>query len=65
MVEADPVSQLGRVVALYAHGSTFPLAVPPSALQNTVQLLAQLAPAVDFLEVATGRSTHSPLPVLR
>ena len=39
--------------------------VPPQALQDTVQLLAQLAPAVEFIEAASGRSTHSPLPVLR
>jgi uncharacterized protein (TIGR03083 family) len=42
-----------------------PPVVPTQALQDTVQLLAELAPAVEFIEAATGRSTHSPLPVLR
>jgi uncharacterized protein (TIGR03083 family) len=39
-------------------------AVPLPALKDTAQLLAELAPAVQFIEAATGRSTHSPLPVL-
>lgn len=42
-----------------------PPAVPPPALKDTAQLLAELAPAVELIEAATGRSTHSPLPVLR
>ncbi|HKS51390.1 MAG TPA: maleylpyruvate isomerase N-terminal domain-containing protein [Pseudonocardiaceae bacterium] len=42
-----------------------PPVVPPLALKDTVQVLAELAPAVEFIEAATGRSTHSPLPVLR
>jgi len=42
-----------------------PPAVPTPALQDTVQLLAELVPAVEFVEVATGRSAYSPLPVLR
>jgi uncharacterized protein (TIGR03083 family) len=42
-----------------------PPVVPESALRDTVQLLAELAPAVELIEAATGRSTHSPLPVLR
>lgn len=42
-----------------------PPVVPTPALQDTVQLLAELAPAVELIEAATGRSTHSPLPVLR
>jgi hypothetical protein len=42
-----------------------PPAVPPEALRDTVQLLAEVAPPIDFIEAATGRSTHSPLPVLR
>ncbi|MGH4007470.1 MAG: hypothetical protein ACRDTH_04765 [Pseudonocardiaceae bacterium] len=42
-----------------------PPVVPPPALQATVQLLAELAPAIELIEAATGRSTHSPLPVLR
>ncbi|MGH3777674.1 MAG: maleylpyruvate isomerase N-terminal domain-containing protein [Pseudonocardiaceae bacterium] len=42
-----------------------PPVVPKPALRETVQLLAELAPAVELIEAATGRSTHSPLPVLR
>jgi uncharacterized protein (TIGR03083 family) len=42
-----------------------PPVVPTPALQDTVQLLAELAPTVEFIEAATGRSAHSPLPVLR
>jgi hypothetical protein len=42
-----------------------PPVVPTPALQDTVQLLAELAPAVEFIEAATGRSACSPLPVLR
>ena len=42
-----------------------PPVVPAPALRDTVQLLAELAPAVELIEAATGRSTHSPLPVLR
>ncbi|MGH3889500.1 MAG: maleylpyruvate isomerase N-terminal domain-containing protein [Pseudonocardiaceae bacterium] len=42
-----------------------PPIVPKPALRDTVALLAELAPAVDLIEAATGRSTHSPLPVLR
>lgn len=39
-----------------------PPVVPKPALQDTVQLLAELAPAAELIEAATGRSTHSPLP---
>jgi uncharacterized protein (TIGR03083 family) len=42
-----------------------PPEVPPEALRDTVQLLAEVAPPVDFIEAATERSTHSRLPVLR
>jgi uncharacterized protein (TIGR03083 family) len=42
-----------------------PPVVPTPALQDSVQLLAELAPAVEFIEAATGRSVRSPLPVLR
>ena len=38
--------------------------VPMQALQDTTHLLADLAPAVELIEAATGRSTRSPLPVL-
>ncbi|MEC3979864.1 maleylpyruvate isomerase N-terminal domain-containing protein [Amycolatopsis sp. H20-H5] len=39
--------------------------VPPAALRDTALLLAELAPPVDLIEAATGRSQRSPLPVLR
>ncbi len=39
--------------------------VPPSGLRQTAQLLADLAPPVNLIEAATGRSAISPLPVLR
>jgi uncharacterized protein (TIGR03083 family) len=39
--------------------------VPASALRETVQLLAELTPAVEFIEAATGRTTRYPAPVLR
>ncbi|MGH3941148.1 MAG: maleylpyruvate isomerase N-terminal domain-containing protein, partial [Pseudonocardiaceae bacterium] len=39
--------------------------VPMAALRDTTHLLAELAPAVEFIEAAIGRSTHSPLPLLR
>jgi hypothetical protein len=42
-----------------------PPTVPSPALKDTVQLLAEVAPAVEFIEAAAGRSSHSPLPVLR
>lgn len=36
-----------------------PPAVPAPALKDTVQLLAELAPAVELIEAAAGRSTRS------
>ena len=39
--------------------------VPAAALGSTVRLLAEVAPAVELIEAATGRSATSPLPVLR
>jgi uncharacterized protein (TIGR03083 family) len=42
-----------------------PPSVPADALAETARLLAELAPAVEFVEAATGRSAHPPLPVLR
>lgn len=38
--------------------------VPMQALQDTTHLLADLAPAVELIEAATGRSARSPFPVL-
>jgi len=43
----------------------YPPGVPDLALADTARLLAEVAPAVEFIEAATGRSTDSPLPVLR
>lgn len=39
--------------------------VPATALRQTGQLLAELAPVVTLIEAATGRSATSPFPVLR
>jgi uncharacterized protein (TIGR03083 family) len=39
--------------------------VPAIALRDTAQLLAELAPAVELIEAAAGRSAASPFPVLR
>jgi hypothetical protein len=39
--------------------------LPPAAMTDTALLLAEMAPPLDFIETATGRSTTSPLPVLR
>lgn len=39
--------------------------VPAIALQDTAQLLAELAATVELIEAATGRSAVSPFPVLR
>lgn len=42
-----------------------PAEVPEAALRDTVRLLAELAPAVEFVEAATGRADRLPLPLLR
>lgn len=43
-----------------------PPTVPETALQDTVSLLAAIAPAVEFIESATGRApATTPLPVIR
>lgn len=39
--------------------------LPPAATTDTALLLAEMAPPVDFIEAASGRSTTSPFPVLR
>jgi uncharacterized protein (TIGR03083 family) len=39
--------------------------VPADALAVTAQLLAEVAPAVEFIEAATGRTETTPLPVIR
>lgn len=41
-----------------------PPAVPVQALRETAHLLAELAPAVELIEAATGRSARSPPPVV-
>ncbi len=38
--------------------------IPLAALAETAGLLAEIAPAVEFIEAATGRAAESPLPVL-
>jgi uncharacterized protein (TIGR03083 family) len=42
-----------------------PPEVPADALALTVRLLADVAPAVEFIEAATGRVQALPLPVIR
>lgn len=42
-----------------------PTVVPAAALTETARLLAEVAPAVEFIEAATGRTGEAPLPVLR
>jgi len=42
-----------------------PPEVPADALAVTVRLLAEVAPAVEFIEAATGRTETMPLPVIR
>ena len=39
--------------------------VPAAGVEHTVGLLAEMAPPVDFIEVATGRSSAALFPVLR
>lgn len=41
-----------------------PPTVPADGLAHTAALLAEIAPPVDFIEIATGRSTANPFPVL-
>jgi hypothetical protein len=38
---------------------------PGSGRGDTVRFLAKIAPAVEFIEAATGRTDHTPLPILR
>jgi hypothetical protein len=38
---------------------------PANALRESAALLAEIAPAIEFIDAATGRSPTSPLPVLR
>jgi hypothetical protein len=39
--------------------------VDQGALREVAALLAEVAPPVEFIEAATGRSPTNPLPVLR
>jgi uncharacterized protein (TIGR03083 family) len=39
--------------------------VPAAGVEHTVRLLAEMAPPVDFIELATGRSSVALFPVLR
>ena len=41
-----------------------PPGLPGTALAHTASLLAEMAPGVELIEVATGRSATSPFPVL-
>jgi uncharacterized protein (TIGR03083 family) len=42
-----------------------PPVVPAAALHTTAVLLAEVAPSVDFVEAATGRTPLNPFPVIR
>jgi uncharacterized protein (TIGR03083 family) len=42
-----------------------PPELPAAGVEHTVALLAQMAPPVDFIELATGRSSAALFPVLR
>ena len=42
-----------------------PPQLPATALAHTASLLAEMAPGVELIEAATGRSATSPFPVLR
>jgi hypothetical protein len=42
-----------------------PPELPDTALAHTASLLAEMAPGVELIEVATGRSATAPFPVLR
>jgi hypothetical protein len=42
-----------------------PPLVPAFARKDTAQLLVELTPTIEFIETTSGRSTQSPLPVLR
>ena len=42
-----------------------PPQVPPAGVEQTVRMLAQMAPPVDFIELATGRTSAALFPVLR
>jgi hypothetical protein len=39
--------------------------LPSAGVEHTVRLLAEMAPALDFIELATGRSSVALFPVLR
>lgn len=39
--------------------------LPAAGVEHTVGLLAEMAPPVDFIELATGRSSVTLFPVLR
>jgi uncharacterized protein (TIGR03083 family) len=46
------------------HALDLPPDVPAGGLEHTTAVLAEMAPPVDFIEVATGRSTVELFPVL-
>jgi uncharacterized protein (TIGR03083 family) len=67
------IHELVRIVLMEAtvhlldvyDGLQRPCDVGDGILEHTVRLLAEMVPPVTFIEAATGRSAHSPLPVLR
>lgn len=42
-----------------------PELIPARAFSETAALIAEMAPVVDFIEAASGRTTASPFPILR
>ena len=66
-VEAVRIVLVESVVHLLdvLDGLGLPPDLPAEALRETAHVLAEIADPVPFIEAATGRSTGSPLPVLR
>jgi uncharacterized protein (TIGR03083 family) len=67
LAEAVSIGILEATVHLLdlQHALELPPDVPLAGLEHTVGLLAALAPPVDFIELATGRSQVEVFPVLR
>jgi uncharacterized protein (TIGR03083 family) len=69
MLRLDEVASIGILEATVhlldlRHALDLPPDVPADGLAHTAAVLADMAPPVDFIEVATGRSTVELFPVL-
>jgi uncharacterized protein (TIGR03083 family) len=69
MLRLDEVASIGILEATVhlldlRRALDLPPDVPAAGLAHTAAVLAEMAPAVDFIEVATGRSTVELFPVL-